>query len=1505
MKRALFLIMFLTVLLGISSIWAVTPVYVDDDFTSSTPGWGVTHFATIANGINAVDSGGTVYVAAGNYASCGISKSVTLLGPNAEIHPVVGTHPTETVGTRVPEAIWDGCGPAADNITIDGFHFLKAGTRMIDTYSNANYFTLKNCIVQSTAYGATTGITQFGGGSHTDCIFEFNLFDDKGESTFYAGGGPYDRLIFRYNKFQSEGDAIFWTASTLVDGVFLANEFDGEAGANFNTINMGQAGNLQITDNWFHDCLYTPVQVGIINGSITGNTFEDMYPYGTGYGSYAFQLWGGAWGTPISTNVDISGNTIHYNGIAGSEPSYGISLNPPANVGDPSIDASTIHIHDNTFINDGVGTGTTYAIRHRGDQTTTVDAEYNWWGTDDGAVIATMNYGPTDYDPWYDSPTMDHLMSNAPVENVTQNTFYTTIQAAIDDADEGDVIEVDGGTYTEQLHITTNDLTIQGATRYPVVIKSPAVLALSFATPSINKPVVFVDGVASFTLKNVTVDGDFKGNANSRFQGIGFWNAGGTVENVEVINIIDNPFSGAQHGVGIYAYNNTPTVEYTITLLNIDISNFQKNGIALNGDATEKNLTVNVTYVDVIGQGPTGVTAQNGIQVQNASGVIDHCSVSGIDYTGSGWAASGILPYGAEDLQITYNTLIDCGYPIYPNVSNDVLIQNNNISAGVLNVGARTAITESGCTNLTVDTNVIHDAAYGMWLSPSTITNNTIVGADYALILDGGSGYTITGNTLTDNYVHVYNLGTEPDVNTLVGTNNYDNYYVVDQVVYGSASLLYVDVPDEVIPAGFTQTYSVVASYIEDLRGYTVTVSIPKADFGDETTPVPPFDFAIGPNINQGGGTAFYVEDLSTTIDWVYRVTGSFLGGYPGITDDDLLLFTFKATSTTDYSNVDDGCYIVIDYDSVVLKDAQNPYNEIACAGTHDGWVLIDDEDPLVVIDNIGDYPDDPVPYIVQHDGDGLIIPEFDLTYTDDYDLFSAMYLIQLESVTAPDDPADFSLAVGPVDGILTDIDDWPLPIGSLADGTYTIYFLVVDEADHFYILDWDFVIDNTEPIAIVWDSTIPCRTTANANNSLDLKWANDGDVVKNHIWILSYGYPMGDAPENYYPEYEDHSEPSITTPPDPYGASPQNGWVKYTIDAPTSFPYALTGMARGYYYVTIFAADASGNMSDPPADPFYRESISYWPGDVAINGLVQSADIALLTGVWGLTSASPSWNNEIDVGPSTDYARRSRPCPDNVIDIEDLMMFAMNYNNTVYTFYPRNVPEPNPITIALHLNTIGGQYELTLELGENAGFVKGLNIPVSYGDGLALQSLEIGDIWPDGSLLLHTDLEGKVTVSISTLGAEPLVLGNGTIATLTFNVVGANTGLGFEHMTARTWDNQEIEIVNNPGASTDNDDLVNVIPDASYLGKNYPNPFTGSTTIAYGLKEAGSVKLSVFNSRGQLIRTLVNDAKAPGTYQINWNGLDNNNRPVSSGVYFFRMETQGVVKTAKGLLIK
>jgi len=88
-------------------------------------------------------------------------------------------------------------------------------------------------------------------------------------------------------------------------------------------------------------------------------------------------------------------------------------------------------------------------------------------------------------------------------------------------------------------------------------------------------------------------------------------------------------------------------------------------------------------------------------------------------------------------------------------------------------------------------------------------------------------------------------------------------------------------------------------------------------------------------------------------------------------------------------------------------------------------------------------------------------------------------------------------------------------------------------------------------------------------------------------------------------------------------------------------------------------------------------------------------------------------------------------------------------------------------------------------------------------------------------------------------------------------------------------------------------------------LFQNYPNPFNPSTKIEYQIANAGNVEIKVFNINGELVKTLVNTSQSTGKYSVEWNGRDNNNIPVASGVYIYRVMHGNSVLSRKMILLK
>ena len=88
-------------------------------------------------------------------------------------------------------------------------------------------------------------------------------------------------------------------------------------------------------------------------------------------------------------------------------------------------------------------------------------------------------------------------------------------------------------------------------------------------------------------------------------------------------------------------------------------------------------------------------------------------------------------------------------------------------------------------------------------------------------------------------------------------------------------------------------------------------------------------------------------------------------------------------------------------------------------------------------------------------------------------------------------------------------------------------------------------------------------------------------------------------------------------------------------------------------------------------------------------------------------------------------------------------------------------------------------------------------------------------------------------------------------------------------------------------------------------MAQNYPNPFNPSTTIEFSIKNDGHVNLSIFDSRGRLVRTLVNGMRTANTYSVPWNGIGNSGNAVSTGVYFYRITTPQFTQTRKLVLLR
>ena len=103
----------------------------------------------------------------------------------------------------------------------------------------------------------------------------------------------------------------------------------------------------------------------------------------------------------------------------------------------------------------------------------------------------------------------------------------------------------------------------------------------------------------------------------------------------------------------------------------------------------------------------------------------------------------------------------------------------------------------------------------------------------------------------------------------------------------------------------------------------------------------------------------------------------------------------------------------------------------------------------------------------------------------------------------------------------------------------------------------------------------------------------------------------------------------------------------------------------------------------------------------------------------------------------------------------------------------------------------------------------------------------------------------------------------------------------------------------------TDVKKSLNPIPADYTLHQNYPNPFNPTTTIRYTLHKSTRVEITIYNTMGVKVKTLMNLFQNKGEYSVFWDGNDDQNNPVSSGIYFYYLIANNFRQQRKMLLVR
>jgi outer membrane protein OmpA-like peptidoglycan-associated protein/nitrous oxidase accessory protein NosD len=301
--------------------------------------------------------------------------------------------------------------------------------------------------------------------------------------------------------------------------------------------------------------------------------------------------------------------------------------------------------------------------------------------------------------------------------------LYTTIQAAVEKAKSGDRIEVCADTFAEQI-VIKESVKLFGAGPGKTKIAAP---------PSRTGNIVEIAGSsADVELSGFTIAGPGPTNCGGLLSGVFVRDgAHASIHDNNIKDVRDDPFSGCQNGVGIRVGWVASSTSGTATITDNTITGYQKAGIFVDGPGSDARVTGNTLK----GAGPTGVIAQNGIEVlRGASAKVTRNTVSANSYSPADTEATGILLYG--DLgatSISHNTLVgnEFGIEAFRTAPSGgaITISDNTIKGGDrgISLGGETGFPTK---ELLIETNAITGAELFGVNADNDTSGNTFRGND-------------------------------------------------------------------------------------------------------------------------------------------------------------------------------------------------------------------------------------------------------------------------------------------------------------------------------------------------------------------------------------------------------------------------------------------------------------------------------------------------------------------------------------------------------------------------------------------------------------------------------------------------------------------------------------------------------------------------------------------------------------------------------------------------------
>ncbi len=1358
---------------------------------------------------------------------------------------------------------------------------------------------------------------------------------------FYNTGDVYVR--------RTTGVWITTTGTALVDSCTFTNT-DGVV------ISAENNGTLYITsqDVTIKDCDFTgPVNPVSVDGQVSGVlaqrggkadvqncTFDGFRMNagtdGLGVAFFSYHDYSGSTGGSV-TGCEFSGND---QGI------YSGTTVTPLAINYNSFDGTNSH---GVWNNDG---------------TVTIDASGNWWGDASGPSTAKLGLSSTkeeesltnlnpadaypadeaiatsegtgiysgagsmapgtgdavtdyvDYSPWWGADYVGN-------PHTTPWTWYvntsnnSTIQEGVDAASAGDTLRAQAGTYVEDITIDRSLTLIGEGTAKGLTLVKPGT-DQAFVPPPTNSGVTVINVTAdSVTVKDLKVDGtmiagDPEQRTNMAKRGI----YGSSVDNLrvegcEVIrcvsgivsvlstnlnfhgNTLDDCGYSFNVGGGIYLWGSSGDVG-TSSKSNV-LTNIVDCGIiyhsSSSGEAKYNHLTNCELGMLVNGNNnPTtfnhndidGSSIYGGIQVVHPGAAVTISNNSVLcDYDALLVWNTGTNTVTATDNHFYYTSTKgseDQKHYRIPWMGEEY---SGKMAHRLLN-------DKSGESGIYLST----ESDYGDGPVHATITGNIVAGYDYDVVCHERTGdasqlMDVNANgSVGTNYFYGYGTyawymdncdddidaqynywatTTPEDViwhkfdDASLGEVNFDNYQIPEVSLFPSSQMA---------RCGDTDTLWInLDERVLGMEAVFCSLSYDNSYITADTV-------IDGPDLPASSFSTHYITSDRIVIN-VGILSGNFDG--PGT--------IFGIILTSDNQTVPDSTGVLFEG-----SDIRNSYNQNIPHTTSDAYIKIDCTSPQAEVLS----PDSGLYF--------NYFPDLEIHFTDNVNLDRGYYQM--------DDCHGTWIELWSYDSGSNDTTiTWPVP--SVTEGHHNIYFKVTDDEGNTNFDSctywWSFYYDITPPDP-------PTNFVARpGHEKCKLSWTNPtGDPSFHKVMIRCNPWAVG-----AYPEYDDEFPTPLGFP----GDHTQGTLVCTTFAESYKDSNNTTEFPRNAYFYGAFSYDKAGNFSTASASA-QDTATNYWLGDVAgpgglgdWDGYIYYEDLTIFSMTFGKYHGEPGYQNQFDIGPTYNGSPKGIPMTDNWVNFYDLSIFAINFDavNPNMKIAPIFAEQEIKGRLGLHLVMpmvdylqMDEEFKVKVLLRNNTGVVKSIHFVIPY-DPSQLEFVRVeksrllqGTTWPvffDGR-----DIDNNIDVSLALLGGEVTIGGSGEIATITFRLLqSGNPSLAFSLVDLR--DNKNHKLL--ADGEVADAQTVSELPSAYGLHQNYPNVFNLQTQIAFQLPQADHVCLKIYNIKGELVRTLVNEYKEAGYQTVIWDGRNQNGEEVASGVYFYRMVTVDFTATKKMIMLK